>query len=101
MARFHGTEKVDPGIYFNLSELRFESLQEKEALPGPPEGVWRRVPLLVLFAAAPLIGLAYLVFLPLIGLLMAIGAVGPAVWRWLRETLAEAHEAVANRRRAH
>lgn len=88
MTRFHGNQQVDPGIYFNLTELSFESVEERTALPGNPEAVWRRVPLLVLFAAAPIIGLVYLVFLPLVGILMLAAAALMPAWRLVREAAA-------------
>jgi hypothetical protein len=88
MAHFHGTEIVDPGIYFNFAELEFHSVEEPQALPGPADGVWRRVPLIALFAGAPLIGLAYLVFLPLVGFAMLAAAAVRPLAGWVAEAAA-------------
>ena len=43
-------------------------------LPGGTERVYWRVPALALLVAAPMIGLAYVIFLPLVGFVM-LGAV--------------------------
>lgn len=74
--RFHGNQLVDPGIYLNLRELTFKSLDEEGRLPGGEEAVWRPVPVLVMLAAAPVISVAYFIFLPLVGFLMLAGVVG-------------------------
>jgi hypothetical protein len=70
MTRYHGNQIVDPGIYLNLRELSFKSLDDTGRLPGGEEAVYRQVPALVLLVAAPLIGLVYAIFLPLIGFMM-------------------------------
>lgn len=74
--RYHGNQIVDPGIYLNLRELTFKSMDEEGRLPGGEEAVWRRVPVLVMLAAAPVISVVYFIFLPLVGFLMLAGVVG-------------------------
>ena len=73
MKRYHGNQKVGPGIYFNLRELAFRSVEDDEWLPGDRDDVWREVPALVMLVAAPVVGLAFVIFLPLIGFLMLGG----------------------------
>ncbi len=70
MTRYHGNQNVDPGIYLNLRELSFKSLDDEGRLPGKETNVYYRVPALVLLVAAPLLGLVYAIFLPLIGFMM-------------------------------
>ena len=70
MKRYHGNEKVRPGIYFNLRQLSFTSMEDDGRLPGTSEDVYRSVPAIALLVVGPLVGLAYVIFLPLIGFLM-------------------------------
>jgi hypothetical protein len=74
--RYHGNQVVDPGIYLNLRELTFKSMDEEGRLPGGEDAVWRRVPVLVMLVAAPVISIVYFIFLPLVGFLMLAGVVG-------------------------
>jgi hypothetical protein len=66
MKRYIGTETVPPGLYFNLRQLSFKSLDEEGPLPGTPADAWRAVPTLMLLVVGPIMGLAFVVFLPLI-----------------------------------
>lgn len=84
--RYHGNDIVDPGIYLNLKELTFKSIDDEGALPGGEEAVWRRVPVLVMLAAAPIISVVYFIFLPLVGFLMLAGVVGLKLYALGRRT---------------
>lgn len=66
MKRYKGNETVEPGIYLNLRQLSFEAKDAAGPLPGSEVDVYRRVPVLLMFALAPVIGLAFVVFLPLV-----------------------------------
>jgi len=66
MKRYTGTETVPPGLYFNLRQVAFKSLDEEGPLPGTRDDVWRAVPTLMLLLVGPVMGLAFVVFLPLI-----------------------------------
>lgn len=90
MTKYHGNDEVGPGIYFNLRELAFRSVEDAERLPGGPEQVWRRVPALAMLAAGPIVGLVFVMFLPLIGFLMLAGV----VLGWLGRQLAAAFGAL-------
>lgn len=76
MKTYRGNQLVDPGIYLNLRELTFTSMDDEGRLPGAPEAVWRRVPAVAMLVAAPLISIVYFIFLPLVGFLMLAGVVG-------------------------
>jgi hypothetical protein len=78
MRRYHGNDEVGPGIYFNLREMVFRSMDEEGRLPGGERDVWRAVPAALLLLAGPVLGLAYAMFLPLIGFLM----LGGLLARW-------------------
>ena len=75
MTTYRGGDTVQPGFYINLRGLSFEMIDEQpKALPGDSLATYRRVPAVAMLAAAPLIGLAFLVFLPFIGIAM-VGSV--------------------------
>ena len=76
MKTYRGQQLVDPGIYLNLRELAFKSLDDEARLPGIEDAVWRRVPALAMLVAAPVISIVYFIFLPLVGFLMLAGVVG-------------------------
>jgi hypothetical protein len=67
MTTYRGTETVEPGFYFNLRQLLFDSVDQARPLSGDTADVYRRVPVVVLFLVAPLLGLGFVLFLPLIG----------------------------------
>lgn len=66
MKRYTGKQTVEPGLYLNLRQLAFEAKDVAGPLPGEPADVYRRVPVVVMLALAPLVGLAFVVFLPFI-----------------------------------
>lgn len=75
MKIYRGTQHVEPGIYFNARRLSFKSMDDEGLLPGGENEAWRRVPALALLVVGPLMGLAYAIFLPLIGFAMVGGIV--------------------------
>ena len=70
MTTYRGTETVAPGLYFNVGEWSFKSVEEAGMLPGTVDTRYRRVPMLAMIAVGPLLGLAFVVFLPFIGFAM-------------------------------
>lgn len=70
MRHYRGTEKVEPGLYFNLRQMAFRSIDDAGPLPGKTDDVYRRVPMLALLVVGPLLGLVYVIFLPFIGFAM-------------------------------
>ena len=70
MTTYTGAQEVEPGLYINLRKFAVTSVDRREALPGTTAEVYRRLPMLVMLAAAPLVGLAFVIFLPLIGFAM-------------------------------
>lgn len=75
MRRFKGKEKVEPGIYFNLRKLQFRNMEEAGRLPGTPDDSYRVVPTVAMLVVGPLLGLAFVIFLPLISFIAAGWAV--------------------------
>jgi hypothetical protein len=90
MKTYRGQQLVDPGIYLNLRELAFKSLDDEARLPGTEDAVWRRVPALAMLVAAPVISIVYFIFLPLVGFLMLAGVVGLKLFELGRRLAASA-----------
>ena len=68
------------GYWFNVSEWRLHPVRsEGEKLPGAAGEKYVHVPLVVAFTAAPILGAAFVVFLPVIGFYVALQATGRAV----------------------
>ncbi len=72
MKRYLGNERVGPGVYFNLDQIAFKSLSHEGPLPGTEEDVYVRVPTLALLIAGPIVGGAFVIFLPVIGISMLL-----------------------------
>ncbi len=70
MKRYHAEETVPAGLYFNLRELAFTSMEEKGCLPGATGAAYYKVPTIALLIAGPILGAAYVMFLPVIGFAM-------------------------------
>lgn len=76
MKHYRGSEKVEPGLYFNARQLSFKSIDDEGPLPGGRDDVYRRVPTLALLVVGPLLGLVYVIFLPFIGFAMVAWLLG-------------------------
>jgi hypothetical protein len=94
MRNYRGNDKVGPGIYCNVRELAFRSVDDEARLPGGPEDVWRQVPALAMLLAGPIVGLVFVMFLPLIGFLMLGGLVAGWLARQARPALLAAVRAL-------
>lgn len=70
MKTYRGGEKVGPGIYCSLrtGEL-VQSQTQGTVLKGESTTKYMRLPVLLVLALGPLVGLAFVVFLPVIGIL--------------------------------
>jgi hypothetical protein len=68
MTSYNGNSKVQSGYYFSINTLGVEVIgEEGGTLPGPATTRYVSVPFPLLFAVIPVVGLAFLMFLPLIG----------------------------------
>lgn len=76
MKRYREQEIVGPGWYFNPRHLAFRSIEEEKPLGGKPGEDYFRVPILVTIVISPFLGLAYFMFLPIIGFVMLGALVG-------------------------
>ncbi len=85
MAGYHGGQTVKEGFYLKRSTLEFESVTKGGSiLPGGRETRYIRVPLPAVIVAGPLAGLAFIIFLPSIGIVGIIGFLTYRGWQWVQ-----------------
>lgn len=88
MARHHGGERVNAGFYFNLTSWQVTTLSgEGGVLPGEGTSEYLRVPLPVLLAMAPMMGAAFAIFLPFIGIALAAEYGAKRLWNVGRDAV--------------
>ena len=86
MTSYHGNSKVKSGYYFSTSTLAVEVVGEDGGtLPGASTTRYYSVPFPLLFAVIPVVGLAFLMFLPFLGFALVGLAMAKAVTSRLRE----------------
>ena len=80
MTTYRGNQKVQSGYYFSTNTLGVEVIGEGGGtLPGASTTRYLSVPFPALFVIAPVVGLAFLIFLPLIGFVLLAVALGKRV----------------------
>lgn len=81
MTRHHNGDTVKAGFYFNLASWDVQAISgEGGTLGGRTGEPWIRVPAVLMLLLAPVMGAAYVVFLPFIGIYMVLRhLVGKAV----------------------
>jgi hypothetical protein len=71
MRTFKGAEMAPGGLYWNRSDWTLNLVKAPAGtLPGDDSARFWRLPALALFLVAPIMGLAFVLFLPLIGFLL-------------------------------
>lgn len=76
MKTYTGTQTVETGLYLNTKNFAVTMMDKPGTLAGTAVDTYRRVPMLLMLAVAPLLGLAYVMFLPLIGFVAMAHLVG-------------------------
>ena len=89
MTTYLGTQDVDPGLYLSLKRFRMETIDTRAPLPGVAGERYCRIPIVVMLAAAPLLGLAFVIFLPLIGFAMVAWLLGNKIAELAARTAAQ------------
>lgn len=69
MNNYCGGQDVKSGFYFNVVDWKLETVSGKQGgrLPGDKGSSYLRVPALAVLGLAPLLGAAFVVFLPVMG----------------------------------
>ena len=76
MTTFNGNQAVQGGYYFSMKSFGVEVVgDEGGTLPGDASARYVRVPFPALFLIVPVVGLAFLIFLPAIGLYLVAKAI--------------------------
>lgn len=88
MKRYRGGDKVAQGIYWNLRTGEFFQSQGA-ALPDGDDQRYIRVPAPFVLVAGPLIGLGYVIFLPLVGIVGLLTYLGNWLARLVRRAFQE------------
>jgi hypothetical protein len=92
MTSYNGSSKVNGGYYFSINTLGVEVIgEEGGTLPGPSTTRYVSVPFPLLFVVIPVVGLAFLMFLPLIG----FGLFGYAIVQRVTGHVAKGADALA------
>jgi hypothetical protein len=90
MTTYTGTQPVKKGIYLNTKTFAITTMDAIGPLPGTERDTYRRIPMLLMLAAAPLLGLAYVMFLPLIGFIAVLHLLATSLVRVLGNAAANA-----------
>ncbi|MCU0256827.1 MAG: hypothetical protein MUF60_08775 [Vicinamibacterales bacterium] len=86
MTRYNGTQQAKAGFYFNMDTWHVQTLSgEGGVLEGTSDTRYLRLPLPVLLVVAPLMGAAFAMFLPFIGIALVLDFVAKKVWAAARE----------------
>jgi hypothetical protein len=86
MARVNGGTKVGAGFYWRSAEWEIVTLSgQGGTLPGGAGEVYHRIPTLAMLAAAPVMGALFVMFLPFIGIAMALKHFGALALEASRE----------------
>jgi len=75
----NGGQTAQAGTYWNLSNGSRVQMEQDGVLPGSGTTRYIKEPVPVMLMAAPVIGLVFAVFLPLMGIVMTLSLVGKKV----------------------
>jgi len=67
MKTFTTHQQVEAGLYFNRNTFAVTTMDAAGPLVGADNDTFYRVPMLLMLVLAPLLGLAFVMFLPLLG----------------------------------
>jgi hypothetical protein len=90
MATYTGKQTAEPGLYLRTTKFAIKQLNESGPLPGTERDTYYRVPTLLALVTAPLAGLAFVIFIPLIGIAMALWLLGDLALQAIGNAIASA-----------
>jgi hypothetical protein len=76
MTTYTGTQNVEAGLYYSARPFKLTTMDQNGPLPGADDRIYHRVPMILMLALAPLLGLAFVIFLPFIGFAMVARITG-------------------------
>ncbi|GEJ55267.1 hypothetical protein [Anaeromyxobacter diazotrophicus] len=90
MTTIEAGNRVKKGYYFSAKSWTLQPMpKDGEALPGEAGERYVHVPLLLAFVLAPLMGAAFLMFLPFVGFYLALAAAVRPVVKLFRSSAEE------------
>lgn len=93
MFKYTGGDKVKKGNYWNFTTGELLRLKAEEILPGNSKDIYFRAPAgVLLFVIAPFLGLAYAVFLPVVGIVIPVFTGGRKLLEVVTRRLGHSHE---------
>ena len=96
MTKLNAGMKASSGYWFSTRSWTMHPVsKDGEALPGAAGEIYVRIPLLLAFIVAPLMGAAFLMFLPFIGFYLAFSAVLRPVIKVFRRSANELADTVS------
>lgn len=88
-----GGTRVKPGFYWNLRTWTLATISDRPGeLPGGEAHRYVKLPVVALLALAPLMGAAYVMFLPFLGFALLFGAAGAKGLAVVRKAATAARE---------
>ena len=100
MTKYTGTRIAPPGLYFNWTRRTMTHHELAGPLPGTGRERYIRVPMLLMLAAAPIMGLVFVIFLPFIGFAMVAKLLGDKLLHAAQTAMRERRLAKERGRRA-
>ena len=96
MFNYRGEGQVKSGFYWNMKKWEIVTISGSGGvLPGTNAERYVKLPILLLMAVAPVLGLVYVVFLPFIGFAMLFGLAGRKGLAALRRAVGYVGKAVS------
>lgn len=90
MTKLSGGTQVKSGYFWHLEHWSIEPVrQDGQALPGSARDQYLRVPTAAAMVLAPLMGAAFVMFMPFIAIYLAVNAAAQPVLRIFRRQAAE------------
>ena len=90
MLNYRGGQNVKSGFYWNLKKWEIVIIEKGAGLlPGSETDRYLKVPVLLFMCAAPILGLLYVVFLPLLGFAMVFRLVARKSMQFLGKAITE------------
>jgi hypothetical protein len=88
MLRHQGGDKVKAGFYFNMASWEVSTMSgQGGVLAGASDERYLRVPLPLLLMLAPMMGAAFAMFLPFIGIALVLDFVAKRAWAACRNAV--------------
>jgi hypothetical protein len=90
MVTYTGKQQAESGLYLRTTRFAIKHLDESGPLPGSERDKYYRVPTLLALVATPLAGLAFVIFIPLVGIAMALWLLGDLALQYVGRAAANA-----------